>query len=433
MTVNHDAVAASGVNGGAAANKTLLRSLYVARFPYCLADDEDSQQLIAVDPNTGSIITDILFLGRVFHYDPLDTTTAHDGTSCLVSSDGKRYKLAQNEDVIAWSVLDVTRTAPPSSPSIGDAHIVASAATGDWSGHDGEVAVRTARGWEFVTYAIGRLIYDEGGDAYYHRDSSGDWVAGFGTQVIGANSVGPGALVNAGAGYILRVENQTTNAPPASPVVGDAYIIGSSPTGSWAGKATYIAVCEVAGTFSTYQPKTGYVVFDKSANTSYEFNGTSWVSAGGSCVASPLPQFDSGNTFTNVSGTAFNWTAAGITTYPSSVTNAHLKDPLTITHTAKKSGNLLEFEFDITPGSNWHLYVPVFCLMRDSESTPLDKWETYDASTKRNVMKFSIVSGDALPHTYRIYVFGTNTTYGGFNSTNPPFYNRRFSVKEYNQ
>lgn len=433
MTVNHDAVAASGVNGGASANKTLLRSLYVARFPYCLSDDEDSQQLVAVDPNTGSIITDILFLGRVFHYDPLDTTTAHDGTSCLVSSDGKRYKLAQNEDVIAWSVLDVTRTAPPSSPSIGDAHIVASAATGDWSGHDGEVAVRTARGWEFVTYAIGRLIYDEGGDAYYHRDSSGDWVAGFGTQVIGANSVGPGALVNAGAGYILRVENQTTNAPPASPVVGDAYIIGSSPTGSWAGKATYIAVCEVAGTFATYQPKTGYVVFDKSANTSYEFNGTAWQSAGGASVFFGKVDAAGNSGITNVTGTAFNWNTTPTAT-PVSTTHAHCIESLTYTHTARKAGNIIVFRYYFEGSGDWQNAVtPVFGLHVGSNTTPVDTKILNDYSaTSGWYVEFVYTVPDASSHTYSIKIYGTSTTYGGINGTDR-LYNRRLTLQEFAQ
>ena len=84
-----------------------------------------------------------------------------------------------------------------SSPSIGDAHIIASAATAIGLVMTARLLSERRAVGNLVTYAIGRLIYDEGGDAYYHRDSSGDWVAGFG-YAIGANSVGPGALVNAG-------------------------------------------------------------------------------------------------------------------------------------------------------------------------------------------------------------------------------------------
>jgi len=84
MTINHEAVAA--LPTGAAANKTLLRGMAVARFPYCLADDEDSRELVAVDPATGDVIPDLMLLGRVFHYDATDSSTVHDGSTCLVSS-----------------------------------------------------------------------------------------------------------------------------------------------------------------------------------------------------------------------------------------------------------------------------------------------------------------------------------------------------------
>src|SRR5712664_2283897 len=128
MTVNHDAVAALPTVGNP--NKTLVRNIFVARMPYVLADAEDSRNLVAVDPSTGAIIVDLLLLGRVFHYDPADTTTAHDGTSCLVSADGLRYKLAVGTDVFAYAVLDNTIATPPVSPTLGDAYLVAAAATG---------------------------------------------------------------------------------------------------------------------------------------------------------------------------------------------------------------------------------------------------------------------------------------------------------------
>lgn len=435
MTIYHDAVAAvGGVLGTADADKDLLRELLVRRLPYPLGDSENFQDVTIVDPATGALPYDVLRLGRVFHYDPLDTLTAHDNTTCLVSAEGKRYKLVDSVDVVAWSVIS-SAVAPPASPApaLGDAYRVLPAATGDWAGYDNYVAVYTAHEWEFVDFAAGRLLYHEDEAGYYHRTIDGLWEAGLGAFTVSDNTLSPAVIINASVGGILRVENLTTTLPPALPTLEDAYIVGPSATGAWAGKDNYVALCIAAGGFALFAPKAGYEVYDKSTSTVYRYNGTSWQSAGGSCVAAPLPQFDSGNTFTNTSGSAFNWTTAGITVYPSSATNAHLKDPLTITHTAKKSGNLLEFEFDLTPGSNWHLNAPVFCLMRDSESAPLDKWETYDASTKRNVMKFSVVASDALSHVYRIYVFGTNGTYGGFNSTSPPFYNRRFSVKEYSQ
>src|SRR4051812_17855041 len=132
MTVNHDAVAALPITGNA--SKTLVRNVLVARMPYCLADTDDSRNLVATDPGTGAIIVDLLLLGRVFHYDPSDHTTVHDGTSCLVSSDGLRYKLALGTDVFCYAVLDNAIATPPVSPALGDAYLVAAAATGAWAG-----------------------------------------------------------------------------------------------------------------------------------------------------------------------------------------------------------------------------------------------------------------------------------------------------------
>src|SRR6266705_3553261 len=125
MTVNHDAVAALPISGSA--NKTLVRNVFVA----------------------------MLLLGRVFHYDHTDTTTAHDGTSCLVSADGLRYKLAVGTDVFAYAVINNTTSVPPGSPTLGDAYLVAAGATGAWAGKSNYIASFTRRGWEFTNFSIG--------------------------------------------------------------------------------------------------------------------------------------------------------------------------------------------------------------------------------------------------------------------------------------
>lgn len=45
----------------------------------------------------------------------------------------------------------------------------------------------------------------------------------------------------------IPVNELNRNAPPASPAVGDSYVIGSSPTGSWAGNAGKVAEFTIAG------------------------------------------------------------------------------------------------------------------------------------------------------------------------------------------
>lgn len=277
MPTNHAAVAALPISGDA--DKTLLRNAITARMPFVLADADDVTDLVAVDPDTAAAIIDILFLGRLFHYDATDTTTANDGITCLVTSDGRRYKLSDGSDVFAYSVLDNAIVTPPGSPTIGDAYLIASGATGAWAGKANYIGTYTRRGWEFINFGIGRFIYVEDTDTYYHKDSGGAWVAGFGNATFNANSIPLSAAINFGKRLI--VENQTTNAPPGTPTIGDAYIIGSSPTGSWAGHATKIAICEDGSTFTIYTPTNGWSAYDKTRNNNFTFNGSAWISAAG--------------------------------------------------------------------------------------------------------------------------------------------------------
>src|SRR5882672_7571383 len=123
-----DAVAALPSSGGN--DRVLIRNLLTKRSAYVLADGEDVTNLVAVDPSTGAAIIDILLLGRVFHYDSTDVVTANDGVSCLVTFDGRRYKLSSSSEVVAFAVIDNTHAAPPGSPALQDAYLIAAAATG---------------------------------------------------------------------------------------------------------------------------------------------------------------------------------------------------------------------------------------------------------------------------------------------------------------
>lgn len=273
---NHDAVAALPISSNA--SQTLTRNVLVKRMPYALADADNPQTLVETDPATGAVILDILFLGRVFHYDAADTTTAHDGVTCLVTSGGKRYKLAAGSDVVAYAVLS-REDSDPASPAIGDAYLVNVAATGDFAGEDNNIAIYTARGWEFIDFGIGRLIYVEDEDVYYRRKTDGSWSAGFGNSALANGSVNPSAMNGGGGRVLWEVENQTTNTPPAV-TDGVAYIIGSAPTGVWAGKAAQIAHGE-NGSWVIYPPGAGWRAYDKAITQDYQFSGSAWLSATG--------------------------------------------------------------------------------------------------------------------------------------------------------
>jgi hypothetical protein len=60
---------------------------------------------------------------------------------------------------IQISVLDLTRTAPPSSPAEGQRHVVASGATGAWGGHVNAVATWQDGAWAFLVPHTGWCIW----------------------------------------------------------------------------------------------------------------------------------------------------------------------------------------------------------------------------------------------------------------------------------
>lgn len=66
----------------------------------------------------------------------------------------------------------------------------------------------------------------------------------------------------------------SVNTPPGSPVAGDCYIVGASPTGAWTGKAKALAYYTTGWNFIT--PWEGLTVWAKDANALYTYDGTNW-------------------------------------------------------------------------------------------------------------------------------------------------------------
>jgi hypothetical protein len=412
MPVNHDAVAAYPV--GSAAAKQLARDLSVKRMPYALSTGDTFSDVVAVDPVSGATITDVLLLGRVFHLDPADTTTAGDGVSCLVSYDGKRYKLAIGTDVLAYSVLDDTLAVPPTSPDLGDAYIVAAAATGDWAGKDGQIAVFTARQWEFITIAVGRLVYVEGRDAYAHKDAAGDLIDGFGAQSIGTNAVRVSSIIGKPVRWFI--ENQTTNAPP-SPSIGVNYIIGPSPTGVWSGHAAQIAACEDGSTWTIYAPRAGELAYDKSLAIDYRFDGTQWASSAGAWIGLQTVFTGGGSAFipggNNVYGYAFD--------NPPITTNRRYGDLSSLTRAARVGVGRLR----ITYSADLKLTTAAFtgavdtdggiALYRDTELAAVGWYFLPNRNINHHVeVTFVIDVKDTNPHEYGIATLSAGVDGVGF-------------------
>jgi len=84
------------------------------------------------------------------------------------------------DTLVQLSVLDKDLTAPPGSPAEGDCYIVASAATGDWTGWDGRVARYEDGAWRSFLPGqgdgLGWLAYVQDEEAFYVLTGSG-WVA----------------------------------------------------------------------------------------------------------------------------------------------------------------------------------------------------------------------------------------------------------------
>ena len=84
------------------------------------------------------------------------------------------------------------------------------------------------------------------------------------------------------------VKSRGVNAPPVSPSDGDAYIVGTSPTGLWSGKANQVAFWrDSSGVWSFIVPLTGWtlrVQDDLDANgipKEYGYTGSAWGSPAG--------------------------------------------------------------------------------------------------------------------------------------------------------
>jgi hypothetical protein len=72
------------------------------------------------------------------------------------------------------------------------------------------------------------------------------------------------------------VEGLPLATPPASPVVGNCYIIAASPTGAWAGKAQHLAGY-TGGGWRFIAPRDGLQAFVKSSGATAAYRGSAWL------------------------------------------------------------------------------------------------------------------------------------------------------------
>lgn len=98
-----------------------------------------------------------------------------------------------------------------------------------------------------------------------------------------------GAVINAA---VLGIVNT-----PSATAEGTRYIVGSSPTGDFAGKAGNLAV-RVGGAWTFYAPAAGWVAWVPSSNTVYRYNGSAWVTPPVQNPAQPFLEVSGPSTWT---------------------------------------------------------------------------------------------------------------------------------------
>lgn len=401
----HDALAAFADSSNI--DKGAVRSLTVERYIYVLLTANESQSL-TVDSGSTEIKA-LYYNGWLFARDDTDATTAHDGTTCLVSADGVRFL---KEDVpFPFSVLDILN-ATPGSPTAGDAYIVDTSPTGQWATDSAaeKIAVYTARGWVYIAPAIGMRVLVEDVERIYRYTVAGNWEAGIDDgSGLAADSVYPNQLRYPTG--IPSVENQTTTADPAGspfPAAGTAYIIGSGATGDWSGKDDYLAVSNGAA-WEYHAPYVGMTVYDKALDNYYKYESSAWsqMIPAGLVVAEKTDEVAHGDGWNAVSTAVTSGT--NYSSPPASNAGTRIKR---FTHALASASNYLELSACVNVDS-----CSGMALFVDSEVSP--RFFVVDGTLGANQGTFNmtctVAIGDTSSHDYdlRIFASGGSPQYRG--------------------
>ncbi len=117
-------------------------------------------------------------------------------------------------------VLNRDQSAPPPAPVSGDRHIVATGGSGDWAGHDGEIALFDGAAWQFLAAQAGwqvqvlaedrAVVFDGTGWAGQVPDLNNLDGVGIGTGSDATNRLAVAAdatlLTHAGDGHQLKID-----------------------------------------------------------------------------------------------------------------------------------------------------------------------------------------------------------------------------------
>lgn len=121
--------------------------------------------------------------------------------------------------LIQAAVINMTTTAPPGTNADGDRYIVNATATGDWAGHEDQMAQYIADGdfWEFYTPGVNVVLVLNKDDGILYRwddvnESPGQWVPAGGSGITVEGEDSPSEIVLGaltllfGAGFVVTEE-----------------------------------------------------------------------------------------------------------------------------------------------------------------------------------------------------------------------------------
>lgn len=202
---NHEVQDAFPVGGSSSADN--IQQMLAKGFKWVLDNGDDMEDIDLTGLTPRAVEVD----GITFVYDPEDSTSGHDGTTTLVSSDGKRF-IATELSPRQFVNVAAIRNAPLGSEVAGDRLIVGTAPTGDFAGHADDLTVKNGAGdWVFVEPEIGQETYVVDVESKYHYTAAGAWAAGTGQFSIDDGAISARAL-DFPFGYVA--EDELTK-PPA--------------------------------------------------------------------------------------------------------------------------------------------------------------------------------------------------------------------------
>jgi hypothetical protein len=428
-------VIASLPGGAAPVDQVLLRAALISGLGHFIEPDTDPQTVDVVDAGTGALPWIIGWHKQWWWLDPDDTTSAHDGTTVIVTDDGGRYKIAAIDPWHGYGVISATETTPPDPddeveedrPSLGDAYIVPSGASGDWGDHADDIAIWTARGWGYVPPRKWRQVGvdDEGG---YRHWSGTAWALGLGNNAHADASIAPVKLVQGLTFWIVQEVGLDT---PPSIVKGINYIVGATPSGAFVGHTNEIATSDDGIGWDFYEPAIGWEAFNLDDLQKYRYNGASWesVTLG---YASAITEITTASAGLSAAGSNSSGYAIHPTTPPTQSTNRRFQETLTRTIQADFVGQRFEVEYQasvtgllISGGSStdpqlsagifidsvadaldWHLVARQISAIADSHQLDVGQIN----------LTFEFALEDTSAHTLRFYFFprvATNLVSGG--------------------